>query len=62
MDAAFSIAFSADGSQLAAGGNKLLRLFDVATPGRKYTAIKTHAKKNPGQPGGVKKLLIMLTT
>ena len=51
VDAAFSVAFSPDGSQLATGGNKLLRLFDVATPGRKYHAIKTHAKKHPGQPG-----------
>lgn len=51
VDAAFSVAFSPDGSQLASGGNKLLRLFDVATPGRKYHAIKTHAKKHPGQPG-----------
>ena len=50
MEAAFSIAFSRDGAQ-AAGSNKLLRLFDVATPGRKYYSIKTHAKKNPGQPG-----------
>ena len=52
VDAAFSLAFSSDGAQLAAGGNKLLRLFDTATPGRKYTAIKTHAKTHPGQPGG----------
>ena len=37
--------------QLAAGGNKLLRLFDVATPGRQCQVIKTHSKKHPGQPG-----------
>ena len=38
-------------AQLAAGGNKLLRLFDVATPGRQCQVIKTHSKKHPGQPG-----------
>ena len=37
--------------QLAAGGNKLLRLFDVATPGRQCYVVKTHSKKHPGQPG-----------
>ena len=37
--------------QLAAGGNKMLRLFDVATPGRQCYVIKTHSKKQPGQPG-----------
>ncbi len=51
VSAAFSVAFSADGSQLAAGGNKLLRLFDVGKPGRECYVIKTHAKKHPGQPG-----------
>ena len=51
VSAAFSVAFSADGSQLVAGGNKLLRLFDVGKPGRECYIIKTHSKKHPGQPG-----------
>ena len=51
VSAAFSVAFSGDGSQLAAGGNKLLRLFDVGKPGRECYVIKTHSKKHPGQPG-----------
>ncbi len=51
VTAANSLAFSPDGAQLAAGGNKVLRVFDTATPGRSYRSLKTFARKQGGQPG-----------
>lgn len=53
MTAAYSLAFSPDGSKLLAGYGKSMRLFDVGRPGRDCSRIQTHKKKQEGSiPGG----------
>lgn len=51
MSASNSITFSQDGSTIAAGANKIIRLFQTAVPGKSCRTHRTHSKKDSGQPG-----------
>mmetsp|Transcript_4588 Transcript_4588/g.13196 ORF Transcript_4588/g.13196 Transcript_4588/m.13196 type:complete len:424 (-) Transcript_4588:321-1592(-) len=46
-----SIAFSPDGTHIAAGANKVIRLFKTDVPGAKYLSRASFTKKAGGQPG-----------
>ncbi|KAG0417578.1 hypothetical protein HPB47_005481 [Ixodes persulcatus] len=48
--AAHSISFDASGEKLYCGFNKMIRVFDVASPGRSFDERPTNVKKM-GQPG-----------
>jgi WD40 repeat protein len=52
ITAAASVAFSPDGSQLVAGYNKALRVFDVTRPGRECRKIATYRKRQEGSMAG----------
>jgi hypothetical protein len=45
VTAAYSLAFSFDGSKVLAGYSKCIRVFDVGRPGRDCSRIVTHKKK-----------------
>lgn len=49
LTAAYSIAFSNDGSRLYAGYNSYIRIWDTDRPGRQHTSIKTWGKQTGGQ-------------
>ena len=51
VTASNSVTFSPDGCYMAAGANKVIRLFSTAVPGAHYRSKPTHTKKNGGQPG-----------
>ena len=51
IEAAYSLAFSLDGTQLLAGYNNHIRIFDTSCPGRESTAIVTGKRKEDGLPG-----------
>ncbi|GLC72449.1 hypothetical protein PLESTF_001248900 [Pleodorina starrii] len=51
--AAYSLAFSLDGSRLLGGYNKGIYVFDVSRPGRDYKRIVTHKRKQPESIAGI---------
>lgn len=51
VTAAYSVAFSRDGTRMLGGYNKAIRIFDTSRPGRFYTEIVTHSKKSHGLQG-----------
>lgn len=51
VTASNSVTFSPDGCYMAAGANKVMRLFSTAVPGAHYRSKPTHTKKTGGQPG-----------
>lgn len=51
VSASNSITFSPDGSAIAAGANKIIRIFQTAVPGKSCRYHRTHSKKDSGQPG-----------
>ncbi|KAK9842676.1 hypothetical protein WJX74_000538 [Apatococcus lobatus] len=48
---AASVAFSPDGAAVWAGYNRTIHAWDVGRPGRDYSTIVTHRKRQDGQPG-----------
>ncbi|KAK9861596.1 hypothetical protein WJX84_007684 [Apatococcus fuscideae] len=48
---AVSVAFSPDGMSVWAGYNRTIHAWDVGRPGRDYSTIVTHKKRQDGQPG-----------
>lgn len=50
--AAYSLAFSPDGSRLLGGYNKSIYVFDVTKPGRDFKRIVTHKRKHPESLAG----------
>jgi hypothetical protein len=52
VTAAYSLAFSPDGSRVLAGYSKCIRVFDVGRPGRDCSRIVTHKKKQEGSIPG----------
>ncbi|XP_060070641.1 telomerase Cajal body protein 1-like [Ylistrum balloti] len=56
ITSAYSLAFSLDGTKLYCGFNKMIRIFDLARPGRDCVSRPTyystqHSKTKSGQPG-----------
>ena len=51
IEAAYSVAFSLDGSQLLAGYQNRLCVFDTSRPGRESVALVTRKRKEDGLPG-----------
>ncbi|KAL2643010.1 hypothetical protein R1flu_010597 [Riccia fluitans] len=51
ITAAYSIAFSIDGSKLFCGYNKTIRVFDTSRPGREFTQHSTLTSAKDGQTG-----------
>ncbi|KAE9412132.1 hypothetical protein Angca_008732, partial [Angiostrongylus cantonensis] len=49
LTAAYSIAFSNDGTRLYGGYNSCIRIWDTDRPGRQHTSIKTYEKQTGGQ-------------
>ena len=47
----YSVAYSADGAKLFAGGRAAIEIFDIERPGREHSTIKTFKRKQEGQPG-----------
>lgn len=51
ITAALCVSFTDNGSQILAGYNKIIRIFDTAVPGRDYDTIPTYKKGQDGQAG-----------
>lgn len=51
IEAAYSTAFSVDGSKLLAGYKSHLCVFDLSKPGRESSKLVTHQRRQDGVPG-----------
>ncbi|KXZ56203.1 hypothetical protein GPECTOR_1g176 [Gonium pectorale] len=51
--AAYSLAFSPDGSRLMAGYDRKIYVFDVSRPGREYKSLVTYKRKQPEGIAGI---------